>query len=163
MKRLRSKRDADRSRGAALVEFALIAPLLFALLFGIVEFGWAFLQFLDVKHGAREGARLAAVNYQVAEETGSAQADNIIAETCDRMDGGLAAEITVTLPLSDPSDPASPPVTAIGSKARVEVTSDIDTLTGFLDSLIGDMTITSDVDIRLEQDATWVSRTKQCP
>ena len=45
-----------------MVEFALVAPLLFLLVFGIIDFGWAFSQNLDVKHAAREGARLAAVN-----------------------------------------------------------------------------------------------------
>ena len=49
--------------GAALVEFALIAPILFLLIFGVIEFGWAFSQNMDVRHGARETARLAAVNY----------------------------------------------------------------------------------------------------
>jgi TadE-like protein len=51
-----------RERGASIVEFAIVAPLLFLLLFGIIDFGWAFSQNLDVKHAAREGARLAAVN-----------------------------------------------------------------------------------------------------
>ena len=51
-----------RQRGASIVEFAIVAPLLFLLLFGIIDFGWAFSQNLDVKHAAREGARLAAVN-----------------------------------------------------------------------------------------------------
>jgi Flp pilus assembly protein TadG len=51
-----------QDRGASMVEFAVVAPLLFLLLFGIIDFGWAFSQNLDVKHAAREGARLAAVN-----------------------------------------------------------------------------------------------------
>src|SRR5687767_8678973 len=68
-----------RQRGAILVEFGLIALLLFTLLFGVIEFGWAFYQHLDVRHGAREGARLAAVNYQ-----GSRPA--LLAETCNRME-----------------------------------------------------------------------------
>ena len=45
-----------------MVEFAIVAPLLFLLVFGIIDCGWAFSQNLDVKHAAREGARLAAVN-----------------------------------------------------------------------------------------------------
>ncbi|HUW00987.1 MAG TPA: TadE/TadG family type IV pilus assembly protein [Acidimicrobiales bacterium] len=49
-------------QGAALVEFGLLAIPLFVILFGIIEFGWAFYQQLDVSHGAREGARIAVVN-----------------------------------------------------------------------------------------------------
>ncbi|MGQ0833075.1 MAG: TadE/TadG family type IV pilus assembly protein, partial [Microthrixaceae bacterium] len=41
----RGKRD----RGAALVEFAIIMPIFFLLVFGIIEFGWAFFQLLDVR------------------------------------------------------------------------------------------------------------------
>ena len=49
-------------QGANLVEFALIAPFIFVLLFGIVEFAWVFATNPDVKQGAREAARITAVN-----------------------------------------------------------------------------------------------------
>lgn len=47
-------------RGATLVEAALVYPLLFLLLFGIVEFGLAFKDYLTVSHAARDGARAGA-------------------------------------------------------------------------------------------------------
>ena len=47
--------------GQPLVEFALIASLLFLILFGIVEFGRIFHAYLVVTSAAREGARKAAV------------------------------------------------------------------------------------------------------
>ena len=53
--RIHSKDD-----GAALVEFALIATLLFTILFGIIEFGLAFRDWLSVTSSTREGARVAA-------------------------------------------------------------------------------------------------------
>ncbi len=49
-------------RGAAAVEFAIIAPLLFMLLFGITEFGVAWSQKNVYVGAAREGARYAATN-----------------------------------------------------------------------------------------------------
>ncbi len=52
----------DRERGANLVEFALIAPLLIMLVMGIIDFGWILSTQQDARHGAREAARLAAVN-----------------------------------------------------------------------------------------------------
>ncbi|MDH3756048.1 MAG: pilus assembly protein, partial [Acidimicrobiia bacterium] len=51
-----------RERGAAAVEFAIVLPLLVLVIFGTVEFGAAWSQKTDVNHGAREAARLAAVN-----------------------------------------------------------------------------------------------------
>ncbi len=56
------RRLARQQRGAAAVEFALIAPLLFMLLFGIFEFGLAWSQKNVYLGAAREGARYAAVN-----------------------------------------------------------------------------------------------------
>ncbi|MFU8891665.1 MAG: TadE/TadG family type IV pilus assembly protein [Anaerosomatales bacterium] len=49
------------SDGASALEFALVAPVLLALLFGMIEFGFAFQAQLAVTHAAREGVRMAAV------------------------------------------------------------------------------------------------------
>ncbi len=48
-------------RGQAVVEFALILPILLLLVFGIIEFGRIFYSYLEVTQAAREGARLGAV------------------------------------------------------------------------------------------------------
>ena len=49
-------------RGQALVEFALVAPMFFLLLLGIIEAG-RFIFYYEVLHNAtREGARYAIVN-----------------------------------------------------------------------------------------------------
>ena len=49
-------------KGASAVEFALILPILVLLVFGIIEFGIAFNNYITITHAAREGARLAAVD-----------------------------------------------------------------------------------------------------
>lgn len=49
-------------RGAALVEFAFVLPVLLILLFGIVEFAVAFNRAQAVEAAAREGARLASIS-----------------------------------------------------------------------------------------------------
>ena len=48
-------------RGATLVEFAIVMPILFALIVGISEFGLAFKDWLSVSNATREGARMGAV------------------------------------------------------------------------------------------------------
>lgn len=50
-----------RERGAALVEFAFIVPLLSLFLFGIVQFGIAYDMKQSINAAAREGARTAAI------------------------------------------------------------------------------------------------------
>lgn len=49
-------------RGQALVEFALIAPLLFVLIFGVIDFGRALDYYNQLTQLAGQGARAAAVN-----------------------------------------------------------------------------------------------------
>lgn len=49
----------DRDRGASLIEFALVAPLLFLLIFGVIEFARVIHGFSTVWSVAREGARYA--------------------------------------------------------------------------------------------------------
>lgn len=48
-------------RGASAVEFALIVPVLLALLFGIIDFGFWFADSINVRQGVREGARIGSV------------------------------------------------------------------------------------------------------
>jgi hypothetical protein len=50
-----------REDGVAAVEFALILPVLFLILFGVLEFGRVWSQYQLFQGAAREGARCAAV------------------------------------------------------------------------------------------------------
>jgi hypothetical protein len=50
------------SRAQALVEFALVAPMFFLLLFGIVEAGRFIFYYETLSNATREGARYAIVN-----------------------------------------------------------------------------------------------------
>lgn len=56
----------------ALVEFALILPVLALMLFGMLDFGKAFNYWIDETHLANEGARFAVVNKNPA-SSGSLQ------------------------------------------------------------------------------------------
>jgi hypothetical protein len=52
-------RPHPRQRSQALIEFALISPVLLLLLFGIVDIGRAVFYYDTINHAAREGARAA--------------------------------------------------------------------------------------------------------
>ena len=54
-------------RGAAAVEFALVAMLLVTLLMGIMEFGYAFFVQGNIAGAAREAARVYAIGGNAAE------------------------------------------------------------------------------------------------
>ena len=51
--------------GAELVEFALVLPILLLVFGGIVDFGLLLQRQQVITNAAREGARLAVVNYPV--------------------------------------------------------------------------------------------------
>jgi Flp pilus assembly protein TadG len=55
------KESSNRERGAALVEFALVATTLFTVLFGVIEFGRLLWTHNALKDAARRGTRYAVV------------------------------------------------------------------------------------------------------
>jgi hypothetical protein len=126
--------------------------MLFILLFGIIEFGFAFVQWLDVRHGARETARLVAVNYKPTAAEGPTQAQEILAEGCARMDdGGEGRSITIVVPTGQSGDPGE-----VGQRIEVRVDHELEGLTGFFPFIAG-RDVSSEVVIRAEVDATWSS------
>ncbi len=49
-------------RGAAVVEFAVVAPVFFLLVFGMIEFGRAIMVQQILTNASREGARVAVLD-----------------------------------------------------------------------------------------------------
>ena len=135
------KGDERHERGASLVEFALLAPFLILLLLGIIEFGYLLGEFNDVRHGAREAARAAAVNI----------GDNATIHdlACDAMD--LTTNVSVQLTDS--------PSGSFGETASVLVTASPGSLSGLglIEIFLPD-DLESSVEFRLEQDSdSWSS------
>ena len=60
--RLAAHRYRERSRGQALAEFAIVAPLLFLLILATIEAGRFIFHYELVNNAAREGARYAIVH-----------------------------------------------------------------------------------------------------
>ncbi len=60
---------ARREDGAAAVEFAIVASLFFMLVFGIIDFGFAFHSWNNAANAARVGARKAADDSNVGDIT----------------------------------------------------------------------------------------------
>jgi Flp pilus assembly protein TadG len=63
------RRIGRGEEGQALVEFALVAPILFLILFGIVQFGIAFKHSIALTDAVRAGARKATVSRTLADPT----------------------------------------------------------------------------------------------
>jgi Flp pilus assembly protein TadG len=107
-----------REEGTALVEFALILPILALLLFAMLDFGKAFNYWIDETHLANEGARWAVVN----KNPGGGSLQQYIlgqATTAELRNGGTSsipnpAQVCITFPngTSNVGDPVRVTVSA---------------------------------------------------
>jgi len=68
-------------RGAAVVEFALVVPLLLLLLFGIIDYGLWFNESLNVRQGVREAARAGVVQSFDDPGCSGTAADKLVCKT----------------------------------------------------------------------------------
>ena len=68
--------DGQRARATAIVEFAVILPLLLTILFGIIEYGYVFMVRQSLQHAAREGCRVAVLQTSVDPYTNVTQRIN---------------------------------------------------------------------------------------
>jgi len=68
-------KQRKKEKGAAAVEFALTAMLLFTLIFGVIDFSYIFWGTLSMQHAVREGARYAVTGQSnlITNPTGTAQ------------------------------------------------------------------------------------------
>ncbi len=100
------RRPADR-RGAAVVEFAVAAPLLIIMVFGMVEASRLYEMQNQLLMAAREGARLAAMDREGILDPGQSLNDKMISDVraCLNASGlpGDAAQITI----EDPDSPGT--------------------------------------------------------
>lgn len=103
-----------RPRGLALVEMALVLPLLFLLLFGLIEYGWLFFKYQQIAGAARHGCRIGVaqgkasddVNIAVDELMTKAKLTGVYTTTIVPAEVLIAApgstvSVTVTVPYSD--------------------------------------------------------------
>ncbi len=58
---IRQSNRKNKRRAAAVVEMAVVLPLLLTILFGIIEFGWTFMIYQSITNAAREGCRVAVL------------------------------------------------------------------------------------------------------
>lgn len=84
--------------GAAAVEFALVAPLLFMLLFGIVQFGIAYNRSQGLQAAAHEGARLASIGASYDDITARVQAAQSLFQSADLQVTTVPASSGATAP-----------------------------------------------------------------
>lgn len=151
----RRRRAREGDRGAALVEFALISIPLFTILFGTIEFGWAFFQLNDVRHGAREGIRLVAVDADVDpayDVVGMTQGQRMAQAACERMDDKDGVVVTITLIDVDGNLEYD-----VGDDAELTASKPLAQLTKVFDAVLSSVVLDETITTRLEQDPEFLA------
>lgn len=120
-----------KENGQAMVEFALVLPILILLLCGIVDFGWIFGNQLVANNACREATRSTAIHYNeviAGVTTDEQRRVHFQTEAYNQiradLSTGIFPAITVTL-------------TKIGNDITVSANGNINVLTPFLSTIIG--------------------------
>lgn len=129
MRRHSRPRWHSSDRGQALVEFALILPILLILILGLIDVGRAVGAYNSVSNAARSGARVAIVNQNVS----------VITDTVEDEAVGLP-DVDVQPNFNVESDPQCP---QIGCLVEITVSAPYSPATPFISNLIGEITVSS--------------------
>jgi Flp pilus assembly pilin Flp len=73
-KKMSRKAHTADERGQTMVEFTLVLPVLLVVLFGIIQFGITFSNYVALTDAVRAGARTAAVSRSSTDPVGDTQA-----------------------------------------------------------------------------------------
>lgn len=92
------KLRSEGQRGAAVVEFAIVLPVLLLLLFGIIEMGFALYDKAMITHASREGARAGIVFKvpPVTDEEIISVVNSYLGSTLITFGGSSNATVTIT-------------------------------------------------------------------
>ena len=127
-----------REHGQAIVELALVLPVLVLVLFGTLEFGRVFNAWVIVTQAAREGARVGAV--QCA--SNAACATTVEAWVDDSLTG---------LDLGQSRRTVSPGPYTSGGTVEVDVEYDVHMVTPVIGNLVGNLlTVHGNASMRIE-------------
>ena len=140
-----ARADRRDERGFALIEFALVLPLLAILVLGAVDVGRAYALSSRLTNAAREGARFGQYAPEQVATTGVCVAPDSITwmathedgsnswtVNVDKMTGGSATALSGCKTLQDPAGTVRP-----GDRIRVRVSTSFTILTPLVAQLVG--------------------------
>ena len=134
-------RRAGGDRGAVVVEAALVLPMLFFLVFGIIDFGVNLSDQIAVREGVREGVRQAVVD-----APGATTVTEVVALTEQRIGVADGARVYVVPQATDVAAGAK------GSNLTVCAYVPMRSLSGLYSGVLHDRYMWSKVTMRVEQD-----------
>jgi Flp pilus assembly protein TadG len=122
----RRRAGCPTKRGQALVEFALVAPVFFLIVFAIIDFGRYVYYVQVLNNAAREGARYAIVHGSESFQPSGPSPDDPAVASVVRNSAvgvvGTSATLAIHSSWSDPTRPLDPPSNNRGHVVKVSVT-----------------------------------------
>jgi Flp pilus assembly protein TadG len=94
-------------RGAVAVEFAIVAPVLLALMFGMIQYGKSFEMQNQLQVAAREGARFASMDHTGMLANGQTSNQKLIQEVKNFLGTYGIAQSDVTVAVKDHANPTA--------------------------------------------------------
>lgn len=144
-----------KENGQAMVEFALVLPLLLLLVGGIIDFGWIFYNQISANNASREAARYIAIHYIPDNMSSKSHYATDSAE--DVAFGIVDAYSYLDLTINDIEEiePVKD-VDNIGYNIKVKFSGDVKILTPIISTIIdkdddGMFVISSECTMRIEQ------------
>ncbi len=121
--------------GQSLVEFALVAPLFFLLVFGITDFGRLFFTQETLQFALREAGRYAVTGQQMPNGSGGylSRVNSIKAVAAQKAVGLDASHITISSPEGGTLTPSGGP----GQTVVISLTTDLKLITPMIGRLFG--------------------------
>ena len=139
-----------RTRGQALVEFALLSPVLVMMVLGVIDLGRAFYTYEALANAAREGARYCSLH---AHDSNLVSGANVSSSTIDRVTGELAGTVSnISVFGATTSDPACDTTVDDGSPVTVSVSTTFTPITPLIGSVLpgGSLTIEASVTMMMQ-------------
>jgi uncharacterized protein (UPF0333 family) len=142
-----------KENGQAMVEFALVLPILLLFLAGIIDFGWLFYNQLSANNASREAARYIAIHYYFDDMDGKSHYAAGSAETkaLELIDAYTTMTDLYVYEITPQSDDVNG-----GKKVNIKFKGNVTILTPILSEIIDDdndgkFLIESECTMRVEQ------------
>ena len=147
---LRPSRRCRGRRGQALTEFALVLPIMIALLLIAIDFGRLFFSYIEINNAAREAAYFAGANYWSGSPPDNAAVAAVAAQETNAQSQAGEGFLTVTVVCFNPTNPGTPigcvangpGGSGIGNQVTVTATKPFSFLTPVVGSL-GSLTLSA--------------------
>lgn len=94
-------------QGAVAVEFAIVAPVLLAIVFGMIQYGKAFEMQTQLQNAAREGARFASMDHSGMLSAGQTSNQKLVQEVKNYLTTYGINKNDITVSVKDHLNPTS--------------------------------------------------------